>query len=417
MTYDQLEALFQPQGTGQVYYSPGAPAGTFPVGAKPITEAPPEIQFRYQQQLRSRPIGDISPIIMTDYTKSRMTLGPTTYTRAQQNEGLLPTVGRHGYKGGSYRPPTNPEGMQDYELNQTPHPMVKANPAMAATMAAATPVTGATTRRASTGTIDPLLTPAEKLAKFQRAVSPQLPMTAEERTYKATLDQEIGQAEQDRMESAAKFFDDALMKGDIRQDEGKGLTMRQKRLVTDPATGQQSQVEDYHELPVATKQMLLELVKRGVRKPEDYGMKPFVAQQTATVPAAAERLDYNANLQPNRGLIGSAMEAVSSPEMVRARDASIFGQRGLPASIGNLLTGSTLSNFVGSTVDSLGRTLVGDRYSSEMRGPLSGVLNPLAPFLPGMGLTPEIPQFGAPAAPGGTYLSPAEIAAILARQP
>lgn len=364
MTYDQLEQLFQPQGTGQVYFSPGAAAGTYPVGAKPITEAPPEIQYRYQQQLRSRPIGDISPIVMTDYTHSRMTLGPTTYTHEQQIAG---------------------QQAEQESLYASRAAAVAASRGRVATTSPATkavsPVSAA------------LGTPQEQLAAFDARVPKQLPMTQAQRDEQLALHETIGKQEQDRMESAAKFFDEALLKGTIRQDPNSGLKMLQKKKVINPVDGSETMVDDYTELPPATKAMLLELVKRGVRSPDTYGMKGLSANKLPDAAAAGDpRLDYNANLQPDRGILGPIMNAATPSRSFT--EASNMFDSGVPAAIGNIIPRA--SNIVQGAFNSLGRTLVGDSYTG----------------------VPDVPMWmNPPPPPSGSYFSPAEIAAIMARQP
>ena len=81
MTFDQLQNLFEPAGTGQQYTDSAAMRNMFR-NARPISEAPLEVQFNNQKMLRNNAtMGDITAPIITDYSKYNMTMGPTTYTQ------------------------------------------------------------------------------------------------------------------------------------------------------------------------------------------------------------------------------------------------------------------------------------------------------------------------------------------------
>lgn len=356
MDYEQLEALFQPQGTGQVYYSPTAPAGTYPVGAKPLSEAPPEIQFRYQQQVRNKPIGDIAPSIITDYTRSKMTLGPTTYTR----EAAI--AGKHEER----------EQMQEYRLNR--HPVLKANPAT------------------STAVKDYELTAStqtsqERLDAMDKDV---LPQTAEEKLKRKALIADIGKQEEKRLSDAKKFFEEGLLTGRIKQDPGEGLKILQKKKVKD-AFDKETEIEEYGELPTQQQYLFTQLLKKGLIDPKSYGLQGVKvpgqqpigelldpmsagAQLPAPFPKnygaasfAPERFALDPTAPgaalpppPNRGLVGSAMDAVRQnlPGTMAGVKTSMMDTAYNAA---NLIPRAT--NLIGGAQNSILTKLFGDSYS------------------------------------------------------
>lgn len=409
MDYEQLEAMFQPQGTGQVYYSASAPAGSVPLGAKKIEDAPIEVQYRYQEQLRQkRAMGDIAPAIITDYSKSKMKLGPTTYTQEQKIASQRDaTAAYYDQKQAAY------EGRSTASSRPAAMPTAT-SPSGRSVLAAATPLANAVDPNMSPQQIEQAIINARTPQTALHAPAPEQMMhhtvdpsvegpgwadgrqgsaintlatppmlrrgTPEQDAQLASVRKEMAEDERKRVAALVMHYDKRMSGGEIRIAKNGSMETLEDVEVED-ATGGKKWTKQWGPAPDYVVQEIQKLHKLGTRGDGDYGAN-LAANKTAPPPPGVEPInasDVDSETDwrqksiariPNRGLIGNLSThlqgfdetpTLGSWNDPRRQADAMRSIKGLGVATANVIPG--LQNIGAGILNAVGGGLIGDRFS------------------------------------------------------